>query len=288
MFSTLPPKVLCFFVLIALVSDTTAELPSRPAVRELPPQSKPIDDVLVPVPREVFESLDKFPNANWVLVQRRGLAKLKPHGDQAQIALLLGAVIAEGFIAVEAKDENQVKNIGRAVLKLAAGIGVKQSVLRRSRAIVEDAERSDWDAVREEWDGVFADVEGAMRELDSEQLSQLVSLGGWLRGTEGLTALILQNYSAERAELLRQPASLDYFEKRITEMNRKVRSKVLVARMQQGIRRIRPLVRSDGGARISEKTVKEIGAITKELVEEIDVKVSANERRPTVGPSPGD
>jgi len=158
------------------------------------------------------------------------------------------------------------------VLEAAAAIGVKKSVLRRSRAIIEDAERSDWNAVREEWDRVFADVEGAMRELDSEQLSQLVSLGGWLRGTEALTALLLQNYSTDGAELLRQPTALDYFEKRITEMNRELRSKALVARMHQGIRRIRPLVRSNGGARLSEKTVKDIGAITKELVDEIDVK----------------
>lgn len=261
---------LWFFVLIVLASYAKGEPPSPSAVRELPPQSKPIEDVLVPVPREVFESLDKFPNANWVLVQRRELPSWKPHGDQAQTALLLGATIAEGFIAVEARDVDQVKIIGSAVLKLAGAIGVKQSVLRHSRAIVENAEKNDWNAVRKEWDGVFADVEDAMRELDSEQLSQLVSLGGWLRGTEVLTALILQNYSPDGAELLRQPASLDYFEKRITKMTRALRSVALVAKMQQGIRRIRPLLRSDDGeARLSEKTVKEIGAITKELVEEI-------------------
>lgn len=261
-----------FLVLIALASYATAEPASISADHELPPQSKPIDEVLVPVPREVFASLDKFANSNWVRVQRRGLAKWKPHGDQAQIALLLGAVIAEGFIAVEAKDKDQVKNIGSAVLKLASAIGVKESVLRRSSAIVEDAERSDWNAVRAEWDGVFADVEVAMREVESEQLSQLVSLGGWLRGTEALTALILQNYSTDKAELLRQPASLEYFDGHITKIDRELRSNVLVTKMQQGIRRIRPLVRSDGKLRISEKTVGEIGAITEKLVEELDVK----------------
>ena len=262
---------LCFFALIALTSFATAETPTRSAVPELPPQSKPIDDVLVPVPREVFESLDKFTNSNWGSVQRRGLARWKPHGDPPQAALLLGALIAEGFIAVEAKDADQVKKLGSAVLKVAAAVGVEKSVLRRSRAIIEDAERSDWEAVRKEWDGVFADVEAAMAKLHSGQLSQLVSVGGWLRGTEALTVLLLQNYSADRAELLRQPASLDYFEQRMAGMNGELRSKTLVAKMQQGIRRIRPLVRSDGRA-LSEKTVKEIGAIAKELVDEIDVR----------------
>jgi hypothetical protein len=241
-------------------------------MRELPSQSKPIDDVVVPVPREVFQSLDKFANSNWARVQRRGLAKLKPYGDQTRIALLLGSLIAEGFIAVEARDEDQVKKVGSAVLKVAAALGVKRSVLRHSRAIIEDAEKGDWNGVRTEWDGVFADVENAMSELNSEQLAQLVSLAGWLRGTEALTVLILQNYSSESAELLRQPALLDYFEKRITEMDRARRSDVLVARMEESIRRIRPLVRNDNGTRLSRTTVKEIGAITKELVEDINSK----------------
>lgn len=50
------------------------------------------------------------------------------------------------------------------------------------------------------------------KQLKSEQLSQLVSLGGWLRGTRALTALILQRYSPKGAELLRQPALIDRFE----------------------------------------------------------------------------
>ena len=263
---------LCLLLLIALASSATAEPSSRSAIRELPAQSKPIDDVVVPVPREIFQSLDKFANSNWARVQRRGLAKWKPHGDQARIALLLGSLIAEGFIAVEAKDEDQVKKVGSAVLKVAAALGVKKSVLRHSRAIIEDAERGNWNAVRKEWDGVFADVESGMRELNSEQLAQLVSLGGWLRGTEALTVLILQNYSFDSAELLRQPTLLDYFEKRIAEMDRARTSNALVARMEEGIRRIRPLVRSESGTPLSQKTVKEIGAITKELVEEINSK----------------
>lgn len=260
------------FVLITLASSATAEPPSRSPIRELPSQSRPIDDVVVPVPREIFQSLDQFADSNWARIQRRGLAKWKPRGDQARFALLLGALIAEGFIAVQAKDEDQVKKVGSAVLKVAAGLGVKRSVLRHSRAIIEDAERGNWNAVRREWDGVFADVESAMRELDSEQLAQLVSLGGWLRGTEALTGLILQNYSPESGELLRQPALLDYFEKRIAEMDRARRSSALVAKMEEGIRRIRPLVRSDSGTPLSQKTLREIGAITKGLVEEINIK----------------
>ena len=53
--------------------------------------------------------------------------------------------------------------------------------------------------------GVVSDLESGMIEIKSTELAQLVSLGGWLRGTEALSALVLQNYSPERAELIRQP-----------------------------------------------------------------------------------
>jgi hypothetical protein len=127
---------------------------------------------------------------------RQGLTQLKPHGDQTEIALLLGAVIAEGFVAVKAEDTAEVKSVGRTVVILARGLGVEKAALRRSRSIIEHAEQGDWPAVRKEWDGVLPDVERGMRDLKSEQLAQLVSLSGWLRGTEVLSTLVLQKLFA--------------------------------------------------------------------------------------------
>ena len=57
-----------------------------------------------------------------------------------------------------------------------------------------------------------------MIEIKSAELAQLVSFGGWLRGTEALSALVLQNYSPERSDLIRQPALLDYLEKQLLAM----------------------------------------------------------------------
>ena len=62
---------------------------------------------------------------------------------------------------------------------------------------MELADKSEWIAARQEWDGVLSDIEGGMIELKSAQLAQLVSLGGWLRGTEALSALVLQRYPPE-------------------------------------------------------------------------------------------
>lgn len=250
--------------LATLTSLLVAQTPPDTGVKQLPPQSTAIEDVPVPVPREIFDTLDKFAHSNWRAVQRPEFAQWRPPGDQTEIALLLGVVIAEGFIAVEAEDAAEVKSVGRAVLTLARGLGVEKAALRRSRSIVEHAEKGDWPAVRKEWDGVLPDVQQGMNELDSEQLAQLVSLGGWLRGTEALTALVLQNYSPENAELLRQPALLDYFEKQLAGMSGEIRTNPIIGRMREGIRKIRLLLAPDD-APISQKKVKEIATVSEEL-----------------------
>jgi hypothetical protein len=141
------------------VRFAAAQTSSKPDAGELPRQAKPISEVVVPIPAEVFDTPDRFSNSNWELVQLDGLAHAKPHGDQTQIALLLGVVIGEGFIAVEAHDAAEVKEVGNAVLALARGLGVEPTVMRRSRSIVELADKNDWPGVRKEWDKVLPDVQ---------------------------------------------------------------------------------------------------------------------------------
>jgi hypothetical protein len=98
-----------------------------------------------------------------------------------------------------------------------------------------------------------------------DDVAQLVSLGGWLRGTEALAALLLQNYPNQKAELLRQPAMLDYFEKRLAGMSANMRTNPIIVRMREGIQKIRLLLLHED-AQISQKTVKEISTVSEKLL----------------------
>jgi hypothetical protein len=231
----------------------------------LPSQAKQVHGLAVPVPKEIFRSLDQFRDANWRAVKRPDVARWKSHGDQAQIATLLGVAIAEGFIAMEAEDSAEVKNIGNSVLKLARGLGVEKSALRRSRSIMEYADKEEWVEARKEWDSVFSDLQSGMIEIKSKELAQLVSLGGWLRGTEALSALVLQNYSPERSNLIRQPALIDYLEEQLPTMSSDIRARPIVVKLLDGIQTIRSLVESENGP-LSEETVRKVHGVCTELV----------------------
>jgi hypothetical protein len=77
--------------------------------------------------------------------------------------------------------------------------------------------------------------------------------------------LILQNYSPERAELIRQPAMIEYLEKQLSGMKPDARKNSIVVKLEKGLHDIRGLI-GDSGEPLTEERVKEIGTICDELV----------------------
>ena len=266
------PKFLICISFVASAALLRAQTPAPSPEQGLPAEATVIDDVLVPVPSAVFATLDKFAHSNWRTVQRPELARWKPHGDQTEIALLLGAVIAEGFVAVKAEDVAEVKSVGHAVLTLTRGLGVEQAALRRSRSIIEHAEKGAWPAVRKEWDGVLPDVERGMKELKSERLAQLVSLGGWLHGAQALSSLVSQDYSEKNAALLRQPALLNHFDKQLAALPAEMRTKPILVTMRNGIAKFRKVLPADDEP-VRKQTVEEIARVTEGLLNDLRSKV---------------
>ena len=229
-----------------------------------------IDDVVVPSPDEVFTVLDKIGKPHWEDVLQKSKGTVAPMRDREHTALLLGTIIAEGFIAVEAEDAEEVKKIGRSVLNLSRTIGVRKAAEKRSSAIIEAADKKDWATARRELDRAQSDVKAAMIELNDMALSQLVSLGGWVRGTEALTQVVVKEYSKDGAELLHQPTLAEYFDRRLAEMKPEKRGQPVVQEVKKGLAEIRPLMGS--GGEISAKTVKQAGEIAARVVKAIQSK----------------
>ena len=243
------------------LSARGVEAPKRIDVKQL---SKRVDDVVVPLPNEVFGALNKLGGVNWKEYVRND--KSSNFTERPRIALLLGTVIADGFIAVQAEDAPAVKDIGQRVLSLAKGIGVGNSITPHAKAITEAADKRNWVGVRQELDRTQNSVQQAMNEVHDEKLSHLVSLGGWLRGTEVLTAVVDKRFSPDGAELLHQPDLLVYFQDRLKampEFNLK-----LLQDIQTALVEVRPLI-DVGEAAITPESVKRINVITTRLDEAI-------------------
>src|SRR4029077_14157571 len=141
------------------------------------------------------------------------------YSNRAQIALNLGGLIADGFIAVEAKDSQQVKNIGTDIIKMAKALGVSENILSRGNSINEFAENSEWDALQEELEATQNEVKSSMQTHQDQDLVILVSLGGWIRGTQVVSAAVLENYDERSAKVLRQPALVSFIHSKINDVS---------------------------------------------------------------------
>ena len=259
-------------VLLAALLALAGGLTSAPGAEEPPKKinlkafpATTVEDVVVPIPSEVFNALDKLGTVAWRSEVRTVSSKSRP-SDRPRIALLLGSVIADGFLAVQAEDVERVIEIGKTVITLADAISVKQAVLPHCNAIIEAARKKEWRTVRKEFDATQGKVRQAMDALKDTELSQLVSIGGWIRGTEALTSLVLRDYSNDRAELLSQPDLVALFDRQLSVMSPRLRESSLVSKVRTGLGEIRPLV---GEATISRKSIESINNVTKRLSRDI-------------------
>src|ERR1700674_4032543 len=124
-----------------------AQAPQHIDIKQL---SKKVEDVVVPLPGEVFGALNKLGSINWKEYVRT--SRGSNFTERPRIALLLGSVIADGFIAVQAQDTPAVKEIGQRVQALAKAINVERSITQHSKAIIEWADKKKWENGRQELD----------------------------------------------------------------------------------------------------------------------------------------
>ncbi len=228
------------------------------------------DTLTIPTPGELFAALTKPGKPDWAS-QYRGPIPMT-YSNRAQIALNLGGLIADGFIAVEAQDSQQVKNIGADIIKLAKALGVSESVLGRGKSINEFAENSEWDSLQEELEATQNEVKTSMQSNSDQDFVILVSLGGWIRGTQVVSGSVMKNYNEASAKVLRQPALVSYIQAKISEMSPELQKEPLVQTVSQQLSEIQKLVTfSSGGTPTAEEVGKLHAAVTK-LMGEIQKK----------------
>jgi len=162
-----------------------------------------LDALSVPSPGEVFAALNKACRPNWAALVTPATAPVTT--ARPQLALAVGVLAANGYIAVEAQDGQQVKNVGREMMAEAKALGVSQSLLARGNSLIEFADSSSWDALADELEATENEVKMTMVEQKDRHLVTLTSAAAWIRGLEVASGVVLANSSLQGSQVLRQP-----------------------------------------------------------------------------------
>src|ERR1700712_1250699 len=92
------------------------------------------DEVVVPVPSEIFSVLDKLGSPNWKEEIRK--VRIPDTTNRQGLALSFGVIVAEGFVAVQAQDKQTVQDIGREVINLSKRLALSKAVTSHAQSIL--------------------------------------------------------------------------------------------------------------------------------------------------------
>ena len=110
-----------------------------------------------------------------------------------------------------------------------------------------------------------ADVEAAMLSLKDEEIAHLVALGGWVRGLEITSGIVIENYSTERARRLVQPELIDYFLDRVDTLNPNIKKTRLGQALDKNLKEVKKIITKPVDTPIEADEVKRIRDLTREL-----------------------
>ncbi len=233
-------------------------------------QAAKTDAITIPTPGELFAALSKPAKPDWAARYRGPIAM--NYKTRAQIALNLGGLIADGFIAVEAQDMQQVKNIGGDIVKMAKSLGVSESILARGNSINQFAENDEWATLQEELEATQNEVKASMESHRDQDLVILVSLGGWIRGTQVVSGVITKNYDEKLGQILREPELLRFIRSKIGQISPEMQSDPLVKSLNAQLGAIELMVARPFGQGLSLAEVTKLNASVNKLMDEIQRK----------------
>ena len=256
-------------IILAASTALSAAEPAPLSAQELASAVK-VDAVTIPSPGELMAALNKEAKPNWQSEYRPPIPTT--FSSRAQIALNVGGLIADGYIAVEAEDSQQVKNIGKDLISLAKSLAVSQSVIARGSSISDFAESNEWNTLKEEMEATQNEVKLALEEQHDAELVSLVTLGGWVRGLAVVSNWVTANYTPGSAKLLRQPAIIALMRSKLAQLPEKVQSDPLIQSIGPKLEEIEKLVSFSRDTTLSQDDVKKLRDASAALVQEISKK----------------
>ena len=255
----------------ALAAPTPVASPSSTSLSaEQIAQATKTDSVTIPTPGELFAALAKTTKPDWAGGYRGPIAM--NYKTRAQIALNLGGLIADGFVAVQAQDAQQVKNIGGDIAKMAKALGVSENILARGNSINQFAESDEWSALQEELEATQNEVKTSMQSHRDQDLVILVSLGGWIRGTQVVSGLVAKNYDEKLGQALRQPELLRFIRSKIGQVAPEMQNDPLVKSVNNQLLGIELIVAKPFGQPLSLAEVTKLNESITRVMQEIQKK----------------
>jgi len=144
-----------------------------------PPAAPGATEKLPASPAELFAALARDVRPQW----RQYFRETVPHsaGDRYKAALALGAVCADCYLAAEARDAQQIRNLLTDMASLEMMLSIARQMSSQRQKLTALAEGGDWPGVRTEIAALMTHHAQFLAKQKDDDLAELEQIGLWLR-----------------------------------------------------------------------------------------------------------
>ena len=197
---------------MALIAAMSPQVPAQGDKNPPIDPTKAIDmGVAMPTPLDKFIALTllvKTKKIDWNGVFNAVAVDINPDNytdTEVLIPQVLGLRIADGIMAVQAKDAELLGKAASDIEKLAVKLKVSDNDLSRARRVRSLANEGKWLDVYRELGFLQQDIMQKLEENPKDQRSALLMISGWIQGSRYSSRLILAHYSDASSNILREP-----------------------------------------------------------------------------------
>ncbi|MBS0658319.1 MAG: hypothetical protein JSR82_08765 [Verrucomicrobia bacterium] len=228
------------------------------------------DSFLLPSPETVFDALAKVPNVDFTKLAASTTggadpAKLKTASDAVK-AFVLGARVADAYVAVQARDLEAYQRATAAIEATAFDFTQDQSFRRKLSTANKMAKDERWLDLKTVLETFRGDVVRELQLHRSQDMVTLATFGGWLRGLQLATLTLAQTYDADSTRLLRQPALVSHLRRKMNALGPDSKAESFVEKITERMPQIVQIVDAAGGAAITQADIKKLNALASELM----------------------
>lgn len=223
-----------------------------------------LNEFTVPSIAKVFDELEKVSPLAY------DSSHLKRHDrlplDRSRLALRLGTLIADGFIAVQTGNSEDVPQIASHISRYAKALGAGDEIKKHAAALLDHAKAKDLVKLKNALAATQRDVERELASLRDPDLSHLISLGGWLEALDSAAMAVDLKFTPERALTLFREDVADYYAESIGSLNPQISGRPQVLKMRELLQGLRNAMVLEENAKPNPAQVKEVTKVAAELV----------------------
>lgn len=221
-----------------------------------------VNEFTAPSIKKIFSDLQSFKKLPQLAAVQ---ADAKIPMDRARLALELGVLMANGFVAIQNNQMDLIKPLALQMSRYAKALGAGERVNRHAANILQNVEQRNIEKLKDDLSALQKDVEIELINLRDPDMAHLIGLGGWIRAIDAATASLQGNFEQAGFKQLIQPDVPEYFNEAIAGLDPTVTKRQDVAEIRRLLEQLEQIMRSIDPAKADKTQLAQVRDIAEKL-----------------------